>query len=438
MTTRQLSTRIVEAGAARLEVDAATLKVIRGPDRGLEVALGPDSMRIGTAADCELVLHDPTVSTRHAEIAITRRGLIIRDLGSKNGVVLGTVAVHRAPLFDRAKIHLGETTLVIRALGRRHSVPLSRAGRFGGLVATSVGMRAVVATLERFATAEVTVLIEGETGTGKEVAARALHDAGPRAAGPFIVLDCGALPPSLIAPELFGHERGAFTGAVHTRPGLLEQADGGTLFVDEIGELSLDLQPVLLRALETHKTRRVGGRKELVHDVRVIAATNRNLAEEVRAGRFREDLFFRLAVARVRLPPLRERPGDIPVLAGLFAAEVGFTMPPELGAALESHDWPGNVRELRNAICAAAAGGGLALAPFSGRDLFRDGDRIRPLPEARQLSSDDFERRYLEQVLDAAGGNLSRAADLAGVSRQLLTRLAKKHHLRDADRRGGD
>jgi DNA-binding NtrC family response regulator len=257
-----------------------------------------------------------------------------------------------------------------------------------------------------------------------------------------VVLDCGALPHGLLSAELFGHERGAFTGADQARSGLFEQAEGGTLFLDEIGEMPLELQPVLLRALETRTTRRLGGQRELTHDVRLLAATNRNLAEEVKAGRFRQDLFFRLAVARVRMPALRDRPEDIPVLAGLFAAEVGFAVPPELLSALEAHPWPGNVRELRNAIHSAAAG---ATRPFAsvdrGRDEppgFRDGDRIRSLPEARHLAMDEFERGYLEAVLAAAGGVVARAAELAGVSRQMLTRLVGKHRLRIRDRDGDE
>ena len=438
MTARPLSTRVVEGGgAALLEIDGAELRVVGGPDRGLRVALGTDSLRIGTAPDCELVVRDPTVSTRHAEIAVTRRGYLIRDLRSKNGVLIGRVPIDRAYLVDGLKIELGETVLSVHATGDRHEVRLSAPGRFGEMVVFSLRMRAVAAELDRLARSDTTILLEGETGTGKEVAARAVHAASGRSGGPFVVLDCGAFPHGLLAAELFGHERGAFTGAEHSRAGLFEQAEGGTLFLDEVGEMALDLQPVLLRALETRRTRRVGGQREVAHDVRLLAATNRNLAEEVKAGRFRQDLFFRLAVARVKLPPLRDRPEDIPVLAGMFAGEVGYAIPPELLAALEAHPWPGNVRELRNTIHSAAAG---AVTPFAverGRAEpvgFRDGERIRSLPEARHLAVEEFEKSYLEALLVAAGGVVSRAADLAGVSRQLLTRLLAKHRLRVRDR----
>jgi DNA-binding NtrC family response regulator len=440
MSARHLSTRLFELDEARLEVDAAELRVVAGPDRGLEVALGTDSLRIGSDADVELVLHDPTVSARHAEIQIGARGYLVRDLGSKNGVLVGNVRVDRAPLADGQRLRLGESVLAVRALGRAHTLPLARPGRFGALVATSVKMRAIVATLTRLAASDVTILLEGETGTGKEVAAHALHAAGGRAGGPFVVFDCGAVSPGLIASELFGHERGAFSGAHARRDGRFAEADGGTLFLDEIGELPLELQPVLLRAIERRATRRVGGAQEQQHDVRVIAATNRNLAEEVRGKRFRQDLFYRLSVARVRLPPLRERPDDIPVLASLFAAQAGIVLSPALLAVLGAHDWPGNVRELRNTVeRAAAAGGPVELGgerarAAAGRASFIDGARLLPLAEARSLAGDAFERAYLEEALARADGNLSRAAELAGVSRQMLTRIAAKHGLRSKDR----
>jgi DNA-binding NtrC family response regulator len=439
VSTRHLSTRLFELGDGRLEVDAAELRVVAGPDRGSRVALGTDSLRIGSDADVELVLHDPTVSARHAEIQIGARGYSIRDLGSKNGVLVGNVRVERAPLADGQRLRLGETVLVVRALGKAHALPLARPGRFGQLVAVSVKMRALVATLTQLAASDLTVLLEGETGTGKEVAAHALHTTSRRAGGPFVVFDCAAVSPGVVASELFGHERGAFSGAHARRDGLFAEADGGTLFLDEIGELPLDLQPVLLRAIETRTTRRVGGTQEERHDVRIVAATNRNLAEAVRAGSFRQDLFYRLSVARVRLPPLRERPEHVPALAGVFAAQAGVVLSPELVAVLGAYDWPGNVRELRHTVERAAAGAPVDLAAGraaagDGRARFLDGARLLPLSEARALAGDAFERAYLEEVLLRADGNVSRAAELAGVSRQLLTRLAAKHGLRGKDR----
>jgi DNA-binding NtrC family response regulator len=365
------------------------------------------------------------------------RGYSIHDLASKNGVRLGSVWVTRAPLFDGARIALGDSTLLVKARGGRHAIDLAQPGRLGGLVAHSVKMRAVAATLARLAATDATILIEGDTGTGKEVAAHALHGTSSRAGGPFVVFDCGGVSAPLIAAELFGHERGAFTGADAARPGLLEQADGGTLFLDEIGELPLDVQPSLLRMIETRTVRRLGGNQEITGDVRFVAATNRNLAEEVREGRFRADLYHRLAVARVRLPPLSERPEDIPVLAGIFATEQGVTLTREMLSLLSAHGWPGNVRELKNSVARLA----VADHPFHADESDRFAPVWRPpagdfppLADARRRAQDDFERAYLEETLRLCDGNVTHAAERAGVSRQQMTRLLARHGLRGRDR----
>jgi len=426
-----LTTALIEGADPRLEVDEAELRVVAGPDKGARIELGARSLRIGTAADCALVLTDPTVSAHHAEISLSSRGYLVRDLGSKNGVRLGGIQIHRAPLQPGVPIQIGASKLSVHGLRGRLSIPLAQPVVAGRLVAHSIAMRAVVASLERVAASDSTVLLEGETGTGKEVTAEAIHAMSARAGGPFVVLDCGAVPAALIAGELFGHERGAFTQADHARAGLLEGAEGGTLFLDEIGELPLDVQPSLLRAIEQRRSRRLGGGEERAHDIRVVAATNRNLSEEVKAGRFRQDLYYRLAVVRVALPPLRERREDIPILAERMAAELGLHLGPELLAALAAHDWPGNVRELKNAIERAAAD----VAPLDGEVAPRLHPDLAPLAEARRQATDAFERDYLTRALAAAGGNLSRAAELAGVSRQLLTQLARKHGLRARDRR---
>jgi DNA-binding NtrC family response regulator len=443
VTSKALSTHVVDGANAQLLFDAAEIQVCAGPDKGLRLELGPDSLIIGSSPDCELVLHDKTVSGRHAEIQATPRGYFIRDLGSTNGIRHGTLAIDRAPLCDGLRLSLGQSAILIRALGGQKGLSLARAGTIGPLVAQSIKMRAFVAMLEQVAGSDITVLIEGETGTGKEVAAEVLHSLSPRKSGPFVIFDCGGVSASLAPAELFGYEKGAFTGADTSRAGLLEAADGGTLFIDEIGELSLDLQPLLLRAIERKRSRRLSGDRDISHDVRIVAATNRNLAEEVRAGRFRQDLFFRLAVARLRVPPLRERTEDIPFLADRFAREAGIELSPESLAPFSSYDWPGNVRELKNSLSrmtvrSQAPRDALLDLAEARSGAFLDGEG-RPLPwlEARRLANLDLERQYVQLLLLKTDGNLSQAARLAGITRQSLTTLAEKHGLRRKNDPGG-
>jgi DNA-binding NtrC family response regulator len=436
-TTTFLSTELIEGHQARFELDAAELEVTAGKDRGQRIALGADALLIGTSPTAQLVLHDETVSARHAEIVVDGQRYSVRDLGSKNGVRIGAVTIERAPLVDGMRLHLGSTTLRVRSLKKRQSIALAAAGAFGNLIAYSMRMRAVVAQLEQLASSDMTVLIEGETGTGKEMAAQALHMHSARARGPFVVFDCGVAQPALAAAELFGHEKGAFTDASGPRAGLLEEAEGGTLFLDEIGELPLNLQPLLLGVLERRSSRRIGGQHDLKHDLRIIAATNRNLAEEVREKRFREDLFFRLSVTRVRLPPLRERLEDIPLLADSFAEELGLRLPREARSLLGTREWPGNVRELRNTVAQIAVHPEQAVEIVGAQGplepAFDRCGQIRPLTEARRRAVEEFERRYVEQILAETQGNVTRAAELAQVTRRCLQLLGAKYGLRRSD-----
>jgi PAS domain S-box-containing protein len=276
------------------------------------------------------------------------------------------------------------------------------------------------------------VLILGESGTGKEVMARAIHAAGPRASQPFVVLDCAALKDDLLESELFGHERGSFTGAHASKPGLAEVADGGTLFVDEIGEMPAELQSKLLRVLERGEYRRVGGVETRKADIRVVAATNRNLAAEVRAGRFREDLFYRLNVLLVILPPLRSRREDIPLLAMHFLKNSRVTMHGEkkLSAAalkrLQAYDWPGNVRELANVLERALILSG-ATKTITLEHLPREIRKASGRPAAKVASMSDAEKRAVEAALQACAGNKTRAAEMLGISRITLRRKIKKY-----------
>jgi DNA-binding NtrC family response regulator len=335
------------------------------------------------------------------------------------------------------EITLGDTTLVVeRVSARPEASKVSARTSFGRMVGSSAAMRALYATCERLAQTDVTVLIEGETGTGKEVLAESLHEAGPRASKPFVVFDCTAVAPSLLESELFGHERGAFTGASTARPGLFEQADGGTLLIDEIGDLEPALQPKLLRAIERSEVRRVGGRSLVKFDVRVIAATRRDLDQEVQRGRFRDDLFHRVAVARIELPPLRARRGDVAVLARHFAQELGAdpgAIPYELVLRWEEAPWPGNARELKNAVARHLALGDTPAdsrppGGFGGAPLDAAFEALFHLPIAlaRQQLIDRFERVYIERVLAHHGGDVQRAAAASGIARRQFFRLKAK------------
>jgi two-component system response regulator HydG len=433
------------------------LTVVEGPDRGLTLCIDgtqPSRVLVGQSPACELRLSDPTVSRRHAAFDVTEHELHLTDLGSTNRTYAGGFAVVDAYLRGGEVLRLGNTVLRVDRTEDAHQVPLSVATRFGRVVGASIEMRRLYPLCERIAASQIPVIIEGETGTGKEVLAESLHETGPRAAGPFMVFDCTAVPPSLVESELFGHERGAFTGAVSARRGVFELAHGGTLFIDEIGELDVSLQPKLLRAIERSEVRRVGGDRWTPVDVRIVAATRRDLDREVQAGRFRDDLFFRLAVARIELPPLRARRGDVTVLAHHFWQELGGkagTLPYELLLQYEEYGWPGNVRELYNAVARRLALGDMAPShpmslpppaagsPVDGTPAGRGGaagDFIGQvlaldlsLPSARQRVVDELERRYVERVVAAHGGNISRAAAASGLAhryfQKLRARLAK-------------
>jgi len=306
---------------------------------------------------------------------------------------------------------------------------------FGPVLGASPVMRQLYPVFEKLASSSVPVLIEGETGTGKEVLAEAIHEAGDRG-GPFVVFDCTTVAHSLFESELFGHERGAFTGADRTRVGIFEEANGGTLFIDEIGDLDLPSQAKLLRVLERRQVRRIGGNGLLNVDVRVICATRRNLDEEVQERRFRDDLFFRLAVARVELPPLRLRHGDIELLARTFWQQMGGDvahLPAPLLQRFEKYDWPGNIRELRNAIARQLALGSVVLPDRKSPEARGAADWIDnlvaqslPLRQARAIITSELERRYVRHMLEIHDGDLGRAAEASGVGRRYFQMLRTK------------
>src|SRR5690349_9095250 len=345
----------------RHDIARFCVTAVRGPDAptGVCVSSGLE-LTIGTAEGNDLRLSDPAVSRHHCVLTVTAGGVELRDLGSTNGTTLGGFRVEAATMTSGAIIGVGQTTLRFEALAEPLATALSSDDHFGQVLGESMAMRRLFAVAAQVAASDATVLIEGETGTGKGVLAESLHEASPRAQGPFVVVDCGSIPGSLMESELFGHEAGAFTGAQQRRVGLVESAAGGTLLLDEIGELPLELQPKLLRAIERREVRRLGSHERIQVDVRIIAATNRDLRREVNRGAFRSDLWYRLNTVRLLIPPLRERREDLPMLVAHLWREMGpdpdAEPPPELVSALASADLRGNVRELAGAVERALIG----------------------------------------------------------------------------------
>jgi DNA-binding NtrC family response regulator len=432
---------ILDGGTGRLRCQ---LVAIDGPDRGRACRLGEAEAVIGTAADAALVLSDDRVSARHAAVRSEAARFVVRDLGSTNGTWYEGSRIDQVTVPAGTTLLIGRTALRIEPEAQPLDLPPSQARRFGELVGDSLAIREVFAVLERVAESDATLLVEGETGTGKELVARAVHEASKRRRGPFIAVDCGALPESLLESELFGHVRGAFTGAAQARSGMIVRADGGTLFLDELGRISPTVQARLLRVIEERVVRPLGGDTERAVDVRVIAASRDDVDAEVAAGRFRPDLLYRLAVVRVGLPPLRTRREDLAILVRELLRRRGFADDVPAGANLDrliAHGWPGNVRELRNVIDRA-----IALAPGAQRftDLViridpsqqaaGDGLAVRsdlPYAEAKALVLHELERRYLADVLARTEGNLSAASRASGIDRKHLRSLARRHGLVD-------
>ena len=414
----------------------ARFRVNKGKDAGKELDIQKPYVSIGTLPENDLVFTDPTVSRKHAVIEEKPNGYILRDLDSTNGTFLDGVRVREAYLTPDSIIRLGQTELSFSPLEERIENVKSNLDRFGELIGPSSPMREVYGILDRIAPTDVTVLLEGETGTGKELAAKAVHSHSRRATGPFVVVDCGAIAPNLIESELFGHEKGAFTDAVKNRQGAFELADGGTIFLDEIGELSRDLQPKLLRALDQRETKRVGADKPITVNVRVVSATNKDLEKEVKNGKFREDLYYRLSVVRIHMPPLRHRKEDIEtiaanVLAGI-SSEIGKKitgLSPEASAALMTYSWPGNVRELKNVLGRASA---LCDGKrIEARDLvLTQGKKEATLEELSGKTLEDIEKAAINATLTSVAGNKTEAAKVLGIAYSTLYEKMKKYGMR--------
>ena len=430
-------TELWRPGTTALPVGTLRVEVLEGPDAGRAVDAGSEALAVGTADGNDLVLADPTVSRFHLELRRRDDGVLVRDCGSTNGTRIGTLRVERAVVPPGTVIKLGATSLRVGE-GERGEVPLHGGDALAGLRGRSPAMRRLMAQVTRAARTDAAVHVVGESGTGKELIARALHELGPRAGRPFVTVDCGALAPTLVASELFGHEKGAFTGAERQRAGAFEAAHGGTIFLDEIGELPPALAPTLLGVLERRRFRRLGGQKDLSVDVRLVTATHRDLRSEVNAGTFRLDLYYRLAVVTIAVPALRERPEDVPVLVEHFLRELGHDGPVEdliSSATMQSlsrHYWPGNARELRNLVEATVAMGEAPALDAPAPPV--QGDPFAPLlgriyKDARAELLASFERRYLAALLERCGGNVSRAAREARMDRSYLIELLERHGL---------
>ncbi len=426
--------RKLRSGRVRLK-----LLVLSGPEAGKSYALEPGRYVVGKDASADIVLTEKTVSRQHLLLEVQEDGAIARDLGSRNGSFYEGRRFTELEMGPGMVWEVGSVSLKLVPQDQRgRSLLLSPRESFGGLVGQSRKMREVFTLLERLAPGSSDVLIQAETGTGKELCAEAIHQESPRAKGPFVIVDLAGIAPSLIESELFGHVKGAFTGAHSDRAGAFERAHGGTVFLDEVGELPLDLQPRLLRVLERRQVKRVGANDYRTVDVRVVAATHVDMEAAVEKGKFRADLFHRLAVLRVVLPPLRERPEDIPFLVDTLLRRMGrppSALSDQTRALLAQYPWPGNVRELRNVVeqvvnlgeealpemATPAAGPRSARAPAPELSL--------PFKEAKERLIDGFEQDYVRSLLERCEGNISRAAREAGIDRMYLYKLVKKHGL---------
>jgi DNA-binding NtrC family response regulator len=426
------NTGALQTGPREVTVQRYRIEVIGGPNRGLVAAATGAELGVGTAPGNQLVLTDPTVSRHHCLVAATADGFLLSDLDSTSGTLLAGYRVQRAFVENGAVIQLGDSQLRFELTAETIAEPLSGEEQFDAVLGQSPAMRRLFALLERLAPTDATVLLEGETGTGKGHIAEAIHRRSARVGRPFVAVDCGAIPPHLLESELMGHEKGAFAEAHDRRLGALEAASGGTVFLDEIGELPLDLQPKLLRALESRQVRRVGSVTPIPLDIRVIAATSRDLRREVNRGGFRSDLFDRLAVMRLEVPPVRERREDIPLLVSHFFRQItgqpAGEPPADLVARMMRQGLPGNLRELRSAVeRAVLLGDPRAASPAAERPGSADLDFTVTFREAKERAVARWTAIYVRALLSRFDGNLSRAARTVAMDRNHLRDLLRKY-----------
>jgi len=437
------------ATRARIEVRGGKLTVAKGAGSKKELDVGTDTVVVGRNEACDLVLDDRKVSAVHVELVATEKGVRVRDLGSRNGTHIGDTRIAEVYLLKHTFVSLGDSMVEFTPSGPSE-VDVPDLGGFGPLVGQSPGMRAVFERLKKAAPTDLTVLIGGETGSGKELVAQAIHEASNRSHKPFIVVDCGAIPATLAESALFGHERGSFTGAVDKRVSPFVEADGGTIFLDELGELPLDVQPKLLRALAEGRIKSVGSNNYRPVNVRVIAATRRDLVREVNAGTFRSDLYFRVAQLKVELPALRQRLEDIPVLVRKMIEDLGDAdsyarITNDSLERLMRHDWPGNVRELRNVVAVALAFSkegpidlAAHLAPLTTSAAESAPTRGRTFQDAKREVLAHFEREYFTALYAECSGNVSEIGRRAAMERAHVRGYLRRHGIGDPSRYGKD
>ncbi len=426
-----------------LELRGGRLVVEGDPERA--VVIGAEPVVVGRDPACQLVVGESGISAMHAELVATPRGVRLRDLGSKNGTWVGDLRVMEAFLTEATSFFVARTELSF-APSKAEKIGLPALDHFGPLRGQSPLMLDLFRRLEKAAGTELTVLIQGETGVGKELVAKSIHQASARASGPFVVVDCGAIVPTLEEATLFGHERGAFTGAMTARESPFVEANGGTIFLDELGELPIDVQPKLLRALAEKRVKRVGSNTYEPFDARVVAATRRDLETAVNTGAFRSDLYFRLAQVRAAVPPLRQRLDDVPHLIRHMLDQMG-----NKGAwrrvsrstldRLLRYDWPGNVRELRNAVAVALAlaeerepldiAAALGLKAGKPKGTIVEATANRGYHDAKREALQQFERAYFSQLVEATAGNVAEISRRTGLQRTHVRRYLKLHGLRE-------
>jgi DNA-binding NtrC family response regulator len=438
------ATRVLDGGSPMIrQSGGGRLLIVKGPDRGESITIGRVGFTLGSGSVSDVPLSDPTISRRHLGVEPGADGVLLRDLGSTNGSFVQGSRFNELTLGFGTEVTIGKT--VLKYVPNEEAIDLepSDSESYGALLGRDPRMRRLFKLLDDVASTDATVLIEGESGTGKALFAEEIHRHSPRKDGPFVVFDCGVIPEGRIESALFGAVAGAVSGALTDRRGAFEEADGGTLFLAEIGELPMAVQPALLRALDKQSVRPVGGSSYARASVRVVAATNRNLHAEIAAKQFREDLFYRVAVVRMLVPPLRDRPDDVPLLVEHFLDQLRPDRPLSISPAdlerLRRHLWTGNVRELRNVIERASAlsrGSDLVLDDAFDRRAAPSGnaapDLTLPFKEAKAQVVDAFERAYIEALLKRHEGNLSAAARAGEVDRKHLRELLRKHGLRAA------